>query len=55
MKGTGTTAYAWFVWDKKIGNQGTELKWLPLGYKARYSSSGRSEPAKKSENPMLFK
>lgn len=32
VKGSGTTAYAWFVWDKKqIGE--TELKWLPLGYK----------------------
>jgi len=54
VKGTGTTAYAWFVWDKKSGHRGTELKWLPLGYKARYSSSGKSEP-EKSENPMLFK
>lgn len=35
-KGSGTTAYAWFVWDKDaIGS--SELKWLPLGYKARYS------------------
>ncbi|MFQ6551750.1 hypothetical protein AAD018_005315 [Aestuariibius insulae] len=35
-KGSGTTAYAWFVWDQDhIG--GTELNWLPLGYKARYS------------------
>lgn len=31
-KGSGTTAYAWFVWDKDhIG--GTELRWLPTGYK----------------------
>lgn len=35
-QGSGTTAYAWFVWDKDaLGH--TELKWLPLGYKARYS------------------
>ena len=35
QKGTGTTAYAWFVWDKEaIG--GTELKWIKPGYKARY-------------------
>ena len=54
VKGTGTTAYAWFVWDKKSGNRRTELKWLPLGYKARYSSSGKSEPDE-SENPMLLK
>lgn len=31
-KGSGTTAYAWFVWDKHHFG-GTELKWLPLGYK----------------------
>lgn len=31
-KGSGTTAYAWFVWDKDhVGN--TELSWLPTGYK----------------------
>ena len=31
-KGSGTTAYAWFVWDKDhLGN--TDLKWLPTGYK----------------------
>jgi len=35
-KGTGTTAYAWFVWDKDATN-GTELKWLKPGYKALYS------------------
>lgn len=32
-KGSGTTAYAWFVWDKdQLGP--TELKWLQPGYKA---------------------
>lgn len=36
QKGTGTTAYAWFVWDKDAAGA-TELKWLPPGYKARYS------------------
>ncbi len=35
-KGTGTTAYAWFVWDKDAQNQ-TELKWIKPGYKALYS------------------
>lgn len=35
-KGTGTTAYAWFVWDKDAPG-GTELKWFAPGYKARYS------------------
>lgn len=34
--GSGTTAYAWFVWDKDAPN-GTELKWLKPGYKQRYS------------------
>ena len=38
-KGSGTTAYAWFVWDKDAPS-GTELKWFKPGYKARYSNSG---------------
>jgi len=33
--GSGTTAYAWFVWDKSA-NEGTELKWLKPGYKSKY-------------------
>jgi len=36
QKGSGTTAYAWFVWDKEAS--GTELKWFKPGYKAKYSS-----------------
>lgn len=36
QKGSGTTAYAWFVWDKTI-HRGTELKWFEPGYKSRYS------------------
>lgn len=35
VKGTGTTAYAWFVWDKHA-RAGTELKWFEPGYRARY-------------------
>jgi hypothetical protein len=35
QKGTGTTAYAWFVWDKEAS--GSELKWFKPGYKARFS------------------
>jgi hypothetical protein len=35
QKGSGTTAYAWFVWDKD--SNGTELKWFKPGYKAQYS------------------
>ena len=38
VKGTGTTAYAWFVWDKNAP-AGTQLKHLKPGYKARYSRS----------------
>lgn len=34
QKGTGTTAYAWFVWDKDAAGT-TELKWFKPGYKAR--------------------
>jgi hypothetical protein len=35
-QGSGTTAYAWFVWDKNASGS-TELKWFKPGYKARYS------------------
>ncbi|MFN3625001.1 MAG: hypothetical protein ACK4TP_13180 [Hyphomicrobium sp.] len=35
-KGSGTTAYAWFVWDKESPDQ-TELKWIKPGYKAKYA------------------
>ena len=34
-KGTGTTAYAWFVWDKDAAGK-TELRWFKPGYKAKY-------------------
>lgn len=33
--GSGTTAYAWFVWDKDASGA-TELKWLKPGYKAKF-------------------
>jgi hypothetical protein len=33
-KGSGTTAYAWFVWDKRARGK-TELNWLPTGYKSK--------------------
>lgn len=36
VAGSGTTAYAWFIWDKQA-RAGTELKWFTPGYKARYS------------------
>jgi len=35
IAGSGTTAYAWFVWDK-TRNRPTELRWFRPGYKARY-------------------
>jgi hypothetical protein len=35
-KGSGTTAYAWFVWDKNAPGS-TELRWLKPGYKAAFS------------------
>lgn len=35
QKGSGTTAYAWFVWDKQAA-VGTELRWFEPGYKARF-------------------
>lgn len=36
QQGSGTTAYAWFVWDKDAPS-GTELKWFRPGYKSRFS------------------
>jgi hypothetical protein len=33
--GSGTTAYAWFVWDKNAA-PGTELKWFRPGYKQKF-------------------
>lgn len=50
QKGSGTTAYAWFLWDKQnIGT--TEMKWLPLGFKACYSAKVSEDP----KNPKLFR
>ncbi len=36
-KGSGTTAYAWYVWDKDATPSSTEVKWFEPGYKARFS------------------
>jgi len=33
--GSGSTAYAWYVWDKDHSGP-TELRWIPPGYKAQY-------------------
>lgn len=38
VKGSGTTAYAWFVWDQDSA-PATELRWLKPGYKSRYSGT----------------
>jgi len=46
-KGSGTTAYAWFVWDK-TSTERASLRWLPPGYKAR-------EKVSQDKNPDLFK
>jgi len=49
-KGSGTTAYAWFVWDKEDTSGQTELKWFAPGYKSR-STGARS---KTNREPTLF-
>ena len=36
MAGSGTTAYAWFVWDEDSTGP-TELAWFKPGHKARFS------------------
>jgi hypothetical protein len=47
-KGTGTTAYAWFVWDREA-SRGTELKWFKPGYK------NMKIPSYGISNPILLK
>ena len=39
-KGSGTTAYAWFVWDKDAPSR-TELKWFKPGYKSRFKAEAK--------------
>lgn len=51
QKGSGTTAYAWFVWDKNSKSE-TQLRWLPPVYKRRFANL-RGE--NQMENPMLFR
>ena len=42
IAGSGTTAYAWFVWDKDhVGP--TELAWFKPGYKAKFSAGRHSQ------------
>jgi hypothetical protein len=40
QKGSGTTAYAWFVWDKDAAGT-TELRWFRPGYKAQYAKASQ--------------
>jgi hypothetical protein len=40
VAGSGTTAYAWFVWDKAHSGP-TELAWLKPGFKAKFSDPPR--------------
>lgn len=47
-KGSGTTAYAWFVWDQE-SSESTALKWLPTGYKKAVKTD------QSDKNPTLFK
>ena len=47
-KGSGTTAYAWFVWDKDNLGQ-TELRWIPLGMKRKFENHDNQT------YPMLFR
>lgn len=49
QKGTGTTAYAWFVWDKDAPKR-TELRWFEPGYKRQYGVMDTQVG-----NPSLFK
>ena len=42
IAGSGTTAYAWFVWDKDHSGS-TELAWFEPGFKARFSGSSQRQ------------
>jgi hypothetical protein len=35
QKGTGTTAYAWFIWDNEAPAR-TEIKWFKPGYRSKF-------------------
>jgi hypothetical protein len=51
--GTGTTAYAWFVWDQNA-KPGTELRWFKPGLKARFakaSAAARSAGREQARSP----
>lgn len=44
QKGSGTTAYAWFVWDLGTPSP-TELKWFKPGYKSKHAKAAFSRGA----------
>jgi hypothetical protein len=44
IAGSGTTAYAWFVWDKNHSGP-TELAWFKPGYKAAYATAEATQQA----------
>jgi len=39
VAGSGTTAYAWFVWEQNPHSATTELKWFRPGYRAQFLRS----------------
>ena len=41
--GSGTTEYAWFVWDKESSDIG-KLGWIEPGNRARYSNNNNKHP-----------
>lgn len=49
VAGSGTTAYAWFVWDRDHSGP-TELAWFRPGFKARYSDA----PSRRQGAPALL-
>jgi hypothetical protein len=51
VKGSGTTAYGWFVWSKEEQNTTTELRWLPPGYKKKYGNW--SPPAQDTKSQIV--
>ena len=38
--GSGTTAYAFFIWDKQQEESSTEVRWFKPGYKRKFSQAG---------------
>ena len=51
VTGGGTTAYAWFVWDKNHSGE-TKLHWIKPGYKKKY---GCVMLERRSKTPSLFR